>query len=322
MPVSNQKTISKWMSYYAVDRLDDLLGIAHQYVTVRWYTHRKLDDVIHGVMMMKIIHDANLLKEQREEECLPYSSFYNDAVNTEELNYKEDYRRWRHGNFSFAAHSFILDPATKSKILRLDAAAQMTQQFEEAIFASLFTHTSPYLILKIHRDHILRDTLTQIQGKNSSDLKKPLKVKFEGEAGIDEGGVQKEFFQLLIAELFDPKFGMLTYDDETNTFWFNKDSLDSSFEFELIGILLGLAIYNGVILDVRFPHVVYKKLMNKKATLKDLIIVMPELGRGLQQLLEFDGDVEETYCRHFAITYDVFGEEKTVLGCCASPARE
>jgi hypothetical protein len=36
------------------------------------------------------------------------------------------------------------------------------------------------------------------------------------------GGVQKEFFQLLIAELFDPKFGMLTYEEEARVLWFNK----------------------------------------------------------------------------------------------------
>ena len=42
---------------------------------------------------------------------------------------------------------------------------------------------------------------------------------------------------------------------------FNRSSLENEREFELIGILLGVAIYNGVILDVRFPHVVYKKLM-------------------------------------------------------------
>jgi ubiquitin-protein ligase E3 A len=34
-----------------------------------------------------------------------------------------------------------------------------------------------------------------------------LRVQFVGEEGIDEGGVQKEFFQLIVRELFDPKYG-------------------------------------------------------------------------------------------------------------------
>jgi len=40
-------------------------------------------------------------------------------------------------------------------------------------------------------------------------------VKFDGEAGIDEGGVQKEWFQLLVAELFSLKYGMFIADDGT-----------------------------------------------------------------------------------------------------------
>lgn len=43
--------------------------------------------------------------------------------------------------------------------------------------------------------------------RSSSDLKKPLKIQFIGEAGVDEGGVRKEYFQLLVRELFDPDYG-------------------------------------------------------------------------------------------------------------------
>lgn len=60
--------------------------------------------------------------------------------------------------------------------------------------------------------------------------------------------------------------------------------------------ILGLAIYNSVILDVHFPMVVYRKLMGVPPTLDDLKGLQPTLGRGLQQLLDFDGDVEEVCC--------------------------
>lgn len=43
--------------------------------------------------------------------------------------------------------------------------------------------------------------------ENPSDLKKQLFVEFEGEQGLDEGGVSKEFFQLIIEELFNPDIG-------------------------------------------------------------------------------------------------------------------
>ena len=39
------------------------------------------------------------------------------------------------------------------------------------------------------------------------DLKKQLYVEFEGEQGIDEGGVSKEFFQLVVEQIFNPDYG-------------------------------------------------------------------------------------------------------------------
>ncbi|KNC71586.1 hypothetical protein SARC_15876, partial [Sphaeroforma arctica JP610] len=95
------------------------------------------------------------------------------------------------------------------------------------------------------------------------DIKKPLKIKWvgSGEEGLDMGGVQKEFFQSVFENIFNVGVGMFTYCEETRLFWFNANSLESSKEYEMVGLLLGLAIYNGVILDVKLPLVLYKKLM-------------------------------------------------------------
>lgn len=40
------------------------------------------------------------------------------------------------------------------------------------------------------------------------ELRKQLRVSFVGEEGIDEGGVQKEFFQIIIKEILDEKYDM------------------------------------------------------------------------------------------------------------------
>ena len=47
--------------------------------------------------------------------------------------------------------------------------------------------------------------------ENPTNLKKQLVVEFEGEQGIDEGGVSKEFFQLVVDEIFNPDFGKHTF---------------------------------------------------------------------------------------------------------------
>lgn len=68
---------------------------------------------------------------------------------------------------------------------------------------------------------------------------------------------------------------------------------------------MGLAIYNSIILDVRFPTVVYKKLLFKKPTLGDLRAQNPEMAKGFETLLAFSPpeDVEKTYCRTFTVEY-------------------
>lgn len=60
-------------------------------------------------------------------------------------------------------------------------------------------------------------------------------------------------------------------------FWFNPSSFENEGQFTLIGIVLGLAIYNNCILDVHFPMVVYRKLMGKKGTYLDLADSHPVL---------------------------------------------
>ena len=108
-------------------------------------------------------------------------------------------------------------------------------------------------------------------------MKKPLKVKFiaGGEEGLDQGGVQKEFFQVIVNLLFDPSYGMFSYDSETRYSWFNSASLEAAREFELVGTMLGLALYNGVILDISFPLVLYKMLLDQAPTLDDVKATFP-----------------------------------------------
>jgi ubiquitin-protein ligase E3 A len=64
---------------------------------------------------------------------------------------------------------------------------------------------------------------------------------------------------------------MFMADDETHSLWFNPSAAeDLDREYTLIGMLLGLAIYNSIILDIKFPPILYRKLMGKIGTFEDL----------------------------------------------------
>ena len=58
-------------------------------------------------------------------------------------------------------------------------------------------------------------------------------------------------------QLFDPSFGMFQL-TEGRVYWFRASSLELAMEFELVGTLLGLAIFNNHILDLAFPTLVYQ----------------------------------------------------------------
>ncbi len=61
------------------------------------------------------------------------------------------------------------------------------------------------------------------------------------------------------------------------------------------GMLIGLAIYNRVLLDVQLPLCVYMKLLNPAVTLTldDLAAVDPAVGTSMRALLAYSGtDVE------------------------------
>ena len=80
--------------------------------------------------------------------------------------------------------------------------------------------------------------------------------------------------------MLDIKYGMFQNYDESRLLWFNALTFEEDMAmYALIGILCGLAIYNGTIIDLPFPLALYKKLLNKPVNLDDLRELDPQLGK-------------------------------------------
>ena len=99
------------------------------------------------------------------------------------------------------------------------------------------------------------------------------------EDGIDEGGIQKEFFQIVAKEMFDSTYGLFQTNPDSRLCWFSywdevpeQDMLD---EYNLLGKLIGLAFYNGVALDINFPPALYKKILSTPVNLEDVVVFDP-----------------------------------------------
>lgn len=181
-----------------------------------------------------------------------------------------------------------------------------------------FPATHPEMcIVRIRRCHLLEDALNEVSRQRPRDLFKPLRVHFIGEDGVDAGGVKKEFFQLLMAELLSPDYGMLIFQEETRMYWFDPGTFESDDSFFLLGLVVGLAVYNGVLLDLPLPLALYRKILGLDVKLRDLKDIEPTLGRSLEQILEFTGpgNVEDVFCQTFSIAMVRGGETVQVALC-------
>ena len=96
-------------------------------------------------------------------------------------------------------------------------------------------------------------------------LKKPISIQFVGEPAIDEGGVRKEYFQAVLKELMNPEFSMFTYNDDVRLYWINGRTFEANIKYELIGTLMGIAIYNNTFINLQFPSACYKILLDQEA---------------------------------------------------------
>ncbi|KAG8593238.1 hypothetical protein GDO81_000769 [Engystomops pustulosus] len=237
------------------------------------------------------------------------------------VDIQEDYLMWflnQAGldSVTICSYPFVFDAQAKTKMLQTDAELQMQVAINGANLQNVFMLLSlepmlaknPYLVLHVRRTSLVADALRELSIHSDIDLKKPLKVIFDGEEAVDDGGVTKEFFLLLLKELLNPIYGMFTVYPDSNLLWFSDICFVEHNWFHLIGIMCGLAIYNFTVVDLHFPLVLYKKLLNVPATLEDLKELSPTEGRSLQELLDYPAeDVEETFCLNFAILRESYG---------------
>ena len=275
-------------------------------------------------------------RAHRHGQILPTNAFYNTLLDSADL--VADFEGWesRRGRFSFCQYPMFLSIWAKIRIMEHDARRQMEIKAREAFFDSIMSRKAinQYLVLKVRRDCLVEDSLrsvSEVVGTGQEEVKKGLRIEFLGEEGLDSGGLRKEWFLLLVREVFDPEHGLFVYDEDSQYCYFNPNTFETSDQFFLVGAVLGLAIYNSTILDVALPPFAFRKLLasapnytgpvtsasrpNSGYTLEDLSEFRPALAKGLSQLLEFDGDVKETFCRDFVAIVDRYGQLVEVPLC-------
>lgn len=168
--------------------------------------------------------------------------------------------------------------------------------------------------IKVRRNHIFEDSYAEVMRQSPQDLKKRLMIKFEGEEGLDYGGVSREFFFLLSHEMFNPFYCLFEYSAHDNyTLQINPHSginPEHLNYFKFIGRVVGLAIFHRRFLDAFFIGAFYKMVLKKRVVLTDMEGVDADFYRNLSWTL--DNDITDILDLTFSTEDDRFGELVTV----------
>lgn len=173
----------------------------------------------------------------------------------------------------------------------------------------------PSLQLNIRRDNVFLDSYKSLYYKNPDEIKYgKLNIRFHGEEGIDAGGVSREWFAAMARQMFHADYCLFVpvASDRTT---FHPNSLSGVNDqhllyFKFIGRIIGKALYEGRVLDCHFSRAVYRRILGKTVSLKDMESLDLEYYKALVWTLE--NDITNVTFETFSEKVDRFGAEEIV----------
>ncbi|OCT75503.1 ubiquitin-protein ligase E3C [Xenopus laevis] len=174
----------------------------------------------------------------------------------------------------------------------------------------------------IRRNYIYEDAYDKLSPENEPDLKKRFRVHLLNthgldEAGIDGGGIFREFLNELLKSGFNPNQGFFKTTNEGLLYpnpaahMLVSDSFARHYYF--LGRMLGKALYENMLVELPFASFFLSKLLGTSADvdIHHLASLDPEMYRNLLFLKSYEGDVEELGL-NFTVVNNDLGEAQVV----------
>ncbi len=163
------------------------------------------------------------------------------------------------------------------------------------------------ILLLVEREHFLRDSFEQFKTTTDLDLRREIKIHFLNEVCQDAGGLIREWFSVLMEELFDPKFGLfvaaktqgeLSYLFNEYSEKYHTDHLDY---FYFCGQVTAKALYERIPIKAYLNRIIFMQLLGAPLSKDDLKYVDDELFGSIQFILNTQID-KEVGLGNFTIT--------------------
>uniref|UniRef100_A0A8C0SHB3 HECT-type E3 ubiquitin transferase n=1 Tax=Canis lupus familiaris TaxID=9615 RepID=A0A8C0SHB3_CANLF len=175
----------------------------------------------------------------------------------------------------------------------------------------------------IRRNYIYEDAYDKLSPENEPDLKKRIRVHLLNahgldEAGIDGGGIFREFLNELLKSGFNPNQGFFKTTNEGLLYpspaaqMLVGDSFARHYYF--LGRMLGKALYENMLVELPFAGFFLSKLLGTSADvdIHHLASLDPEVYKNLLFLKSYEGDVEELGL-NFTVVNNDLGEAQVLI---------
>ncbi|CEM29655.1 unnamed protein product [Vitrella brassicaformis CCMP3155] len=160
----------------------------------------------------------------------------------------------------------------------------------------------PQHVHQIRRDYIVEDGLTSLGSLDEAGLKDVFRVQFvdsDGmvEAGIDGGGLFKEFLISLSRTAFNPNYGLFQASPNDQSLYPSPAAFvahpNAAQLFTLLGKVVGKALYEHILIEPQFNRVFLNLLLGRLNQVDDIPSLDPEFHKNLLYLKQYSGNVEE-----------------------------
>ncbi|XP_046334142.2 ubiquitin-protein ligase E3C-like [Haliotis rufescens] len=179
----------------------------------------------------------------------------------------------------------------------------------------------PSINVMIRRNYIYEDAFDKLSPENEPNMKLKMRIQLINaagldEAGIDGGGIFREFLSELLKTGFDPNRGFFKYTVDRLLYPNPQAQVlveDYTKHYFFLGRMLGKAIYENMLVELPFASFFLAKMLSRHSANLDIHHLQsmdPVMYKNLLFLKTYDGDVSDLGL-DFTVVNSEFGE--TVL---------
>ncbi|XP_046900656.1 probable E3 ubiquitin-protein ligase HERC6 isoform X3 [Hypomesus transpacificus] len=263
------------------------------------------------LLALKHLYRAN--KRAAKSQRIPISFFYVDEI-ASHVHLPTDVMLWHSCSTAedddeeviFCCYPFLMNLQCKIYIFNYHAEiGRATHHFIYQMSVNVAnlpeSAPAPVFQLKLRRPCLVEDTFRQLAAADHCAFSRELLVQFVDDMTITQVN-KRDFFLHIFKLLLESE--MFVYNDRQTLLWFPSQPTERDKNYFLFGVLCGMALYNHNIVHLPFPLVLFKKLVNVRPSLDDMIEFESIVGGSLRYiLLDYtDDDLENldmTYSVHW-----------------------